>query len=156
MCTCVCTHAHAPPHNLASTVIIQTNPLTDPSCCSLNAVQSVFWAQNSSTKTQIKNPLRLLTFRLRLQFSNSVQGIQLSRPRGRARSLRLLLLAVLMALICVQYLQHAGVNVQFSVMRNTRSEIYKILILFLFVYNMSKCLIYKQCIYSYLICFIGF
>lgn len=36
--------AHTPAHSTASAAIIQTNPLTDPSCCSLNGVQSVFWA----------------------------------------------------------------------------------------------------------------
>lgn len=41
---CASVRAHTPPHITASAVIIQTNPLTDPSCCSLNGVQSVFWA----------------------------------------------------------------------------------------------------------------
>lgn len=42
---CVCARSHSRPRtSTASAVIIQTNPLTDPSCCSLNGVQSVFWA----------------------------------------------------------------------------------------------------------------
>lgn len=41
---CEPARAHTPTHFTASAVIIQTNPLTDPSCCSLNGVQSVFWA----------------------------------------------------------------------------------------------------------------
>lgn len=48
-CVCVCVYVYARSHSrprtsTASAVIIQTNPLTDPSCCSLNGVQSVFWA----------------------------------------------------------------------------------------------------------------